>query len=347
MKPYSKQDIIDIYNNLIQSAHKNYLKNRLREALNDIVSAANWAYNYNHIYTDISAELLLKQISEKIVKPDTISSPRSNRCVLIDSFLLDNRGLSQQYLRAMMANDMDILVIYTTPGGKIGKDTLAEITSYNKSKVVSFLKGVDTFEETLKIVHEIREYSPAHIFLHLTPWDVVALMACHAIKGSIIYQINLTDHAFWLGSKFIDYNIEFRPYGMTISLEQRHLNKDQLVQLPYYPITSACDEFQGLPDVPKDAIKIFTGGAVYKMLGADNLFFKIMDKILDINPQVYILVAGFKKNRHFDHLHKLMRNADRVKVIGVRKDINAVFDHIDIYLNTFPLGGGAYGTICC
>lgn len=340
MKHYTRQDIENIYGDLMKSAHTNYARYRLGDALIDIETAANWAYNFNHIYTDEDAEQLLMQIGEMAIEPVQIEKPKSDHCVLIDSFLLDNRGLSQQYLRAMMANNMHILVVYTNAGGAIGKDTLCELKAYDKTEIVTFTKGIDKFEEAKQIVKLIKAFSPAHIFLHLTPWDTIALMACHAIKGPKVYQINLTDHAYWLGARFIDYSLEFRPYGMTVSLEKRGLRREQILGLPYYPITPVSADFAGLPDMPDDAVKVFTGGSLYKMLGKDDIFFRIMEIILGIAPNVYIMVAGFNEDQHFDEKVCTIRGKERVLQIGVRKDIDSVFERCDIYLGTYPMAGG-------
>lgn len=340
MKPYSKQDIGNIYGDLIKSAYKNHAKCRLENALEDIEIAANWAYNFNHIYTDHEAEQLLKQIGEIAVGVVKIESPKFDHCVLIDSFLLDNRGLSQQYLRAMMANGMHILVIYTKAGGEPGDDTLAEIEAYDKAEIITYPKGISKIEEAKQMVMAIADFSPKHIFLHLTPWDTVALMTSHAVKGTNIYQINLTDHAYWMGAEFIDYNLEFRPYGMTISQEKRGLKPEQCLALPYYPITPKVFVFEGLPETPKDAIRVLTGGALYKMLGKDDIFFRIMERILTISPKVFILVAGFNPDKRFDEKVAGIKGSERVIQIGVRKDIDTVFEHCDIYLGTYPMMGG-------
>ncbi len=340
MKPYSKSEIESIYKDLVQSAQKNSGKHRLEKALNDIETAAKWAYNFNHIYTDHETEQLLKQISDMAVESVKIESPKVDYCVLIDSFLFDNRGLSQQYLRAMMTNGMHILVIYTNAGGNPGKDTLAEIEAYDKAEIISYPRGISKIEETKQVVRDIAEFSPKHIFLHLTPWDTVALMACHAVKGTNIYQINLTDHAYWMGAEFIDYNLEFRPYGMTVSVEKRNLNPNQCIALPYYPITPISSVFEGLPEIPENAVKVFTGGALYKMLGKDDIFFRIMERILAISPKVYILVAGFNPDKIFDEKVAGIKGCDRILQIGIRKDIDSVFGQCDIYLGTYPVMGG-------
>ena len=60
MKPYTKQDIETIYLDFIQSAQINYIKNRIDDALKDIITASSWAYNFNHIYCDPEAENLLE-----------------------------------------------------------------------------------------------------------------------------------------------------------------------------------------------------------------------------------------------------------------------------------------------
>lgn len=340
MKSYTKQDIEILYGDLIKCAKENYDKERYSDALKDVITAANWAYSFNHIYTDPETELLVKSIAEATVETVEIEYPNSNRCVLIDSFLLDNRGLSQQYLRSMMVNEMEILVVYTNAGGSVGKDTLNEIQRYAKASILTSTKGTDYFEQTRRAVERIVEFAPAHMFLHLTPWDVVALMTCRAIKGSKIYNINLTDHAFWMGASFIDYNLEFRPYGMTVSLEKRGLRPEQQIGLPYYPIDPVKAEFAGLPELPADAVKVFTGGALYKMLGKNDIFFRIMDCVLGVSPNVYIMVAGFNHDNRFDEKCAAMKHGDRVRQIGVRRDIDEVFKRCDIYLGTYPMSGG-------
>ena len=339
MKLYSKEDVKGIYEVIMNYAHRKSEKGQYYSALKGIIASSQWAYHLNMIYTDDEAELLLQVIADLNIKKIEIAKPDAKRCVLIDSFLYDNRGLSQQYLRAMMANNMEILVVHTSGGASIGIDILEEINSYDKAKIITFPKGVNLIEETQQIVNSIGAFLPANIFLHLTPWDVVALMACHAVKGAMIYQINLTDHAYWMGAKIINYNLEFRPYGYTVSLEKRGLKPEQLLALPYYPITPMSGEFEGFPNLPDNAIKVFTGGVLYKMLGKDDIFFRMMERILSIAPNVFILVAGFNPSRIFNKKVSKIKGGDRVLQIGVRHDIDAVFENCDIFLGTYPTAG--------
>ena len=340
MRAYSTADIHSIYSNIVQYAQRKCNDGHYNRALIGIEAASCWAFNLNMIYSDDNLEQIIKEIADKNVEMVSIKESKPDRCVLIDSFLIDNRGLSQQYLRAMMANGMHILVIYTNAGGYIGEDTLAEIEAYDKAEIVTYPRKMDRIEETKEIVKAIEAFCPAHIFLHLTPWDTIALMACHVIRGVRKYQINLTDHAYWMGASFIDYSLEFRPYGYTVSIEKRGLTPNQLLALPYYPIAPLSANFQGFPNMPQDAIKVFTGGSLYKMLGKKDIFFQIMERILDVSPNVYILVAGFDTNATFDAKLSSIKGQERILQIGVRKDIDAVFENCDIYLGTYPMMGG-------
>lgn len=340
MKPYIKQDILGIYRDLILSAHKNYTKHRIKSVIKDIASAARWMYDFNYIYSDVETEELIKSISDKYVKKVEIILPKENHCLLIDSFLWDNRGLSQQYLRAMMANDLHIMIISTNSRKNVGKGILSELENYDKVVFLFFEENIDLITQCNHIVNKVEAFAPKNLFLHISPWDVAALLMCHSIKGPTKFNINLTDHAFWLGASFIDYNLEFRPYGMTVSLEKRGLEKEQILPMPYYPITPLSLDFEGFPDMPSNAIKVFTGGALYKMLGKNDIFFHIMECILNISPVVYILVAGFNKDKRFDEKISKVSGKERVLQIGVRQDIDSVFEHCDIYLSTYPKIGG-------
>lgn len=339
MLAYSVRDIRSIYDQLIKSAQKGINKKKYQEAIIDLETAAFWAYSFNCFYTDENADQLLKLIALRLYPDSLLINGLSNKCVLIDSYCHDNRGLTQQYLRAMISNGMDILYICTAANTEKGKDIINELDTYHKARILHCGFG-DPSERIIRIKKAINEFGPKHIFLHVKPWDATAIIACLNINGCFIYNINLTDHAYWLGASLIDYNIEFRPYGMTVSYEKRRLSLNKLLFLPYYPVTPICTGFKGLPELPEKAVVFLTGGLLYKMLGKDDIFFQIMDRILDIAPYVYIYVAGFAPSFLFDDKCSKMKNHDRVFQIGVRTDIDAVFDHCDIYLSTYPMIGG-------
>ncbi len=341
MRPYQKGDILVIYRKIMEIANANANKKEWQKAISALSCAAKWAYQFNYFYTDNDAEELFKRISEATVNPTCIASPQKQRAVMIDSFCMDNKGLTQQYLRAMIDNKVEILYICTSSTIDNGDDIIRELKDYPKAQLKLFTDVVlDAVNMASKVVEIITNYSPAYIYLHIAPWDVVALVACAAIKGSSIFNINLTDHAYWMGASLIDYNIEFRPYGKTVSLEKRGLKPEQLLELPFYPVDPICHPFRGLPSMPDNAVKILTGGAMYKMLGKDDIFFSMMEDLLSIAPNVFILIAGFVPNKLFKDKCLKIKGYERILFIGPRDDIDSVFQNCDLFLSTYPTSGG-------
>lgn len=340
MRPYTKQDILSIYEQLKTIAKKAAKDHNILKSIKYIEASAYWAYNFNWMYYDEELENLLKHISQEITECVDIINLNSNRAVFLDSFCLDNRGLTQQYLRAMMRNGMSILYICTANSIKENSDILKELKEYSGSSLVLFNdKRYNPIEKTIVIKKTIEKYNPSHVFLHLTPWETSALMACHSINGPSIYNINLTDHAFWMGASFINFNVEFRLYGTSVSLEKRGLKKSQILFLPYYPITPISLDFKGFPELPSNSIIVFTGGGLYKMLGMNDIFFRMMERILSVSENVYILVAGFNYSNVFENKCSKIKGGNRIRQIGIRKDIDEVFAHCDIFLGTYPTSG--------
>ncbi|MBQ9670119.1 MAG: hypothetical protein IJV23_03775 [Prevotella sp.] len=338
----TEKNVNSIYQKLLDQASKEFECSNYNVALRNVENAARWAYNFNVFYTDSRAELLLKSISRRCLEKKQAIIEKE-RFVVLDTEGLDNRGLTQQYLRALEANHFEYLFITLRSDISPLKDTIAEIENSTYGHVITFEgKKLTLMEKAERIRNMIIQFHAGKVLLHLMPWDVSSLIAIYSIEGVESYNINLTDHAFWLGASFINFNIEFRPYGKTVSLQKRRLSLEQLLEYPFYPIKPLKNNFEGFPEIPHDSIVIFTGGAPYKMTDADNTFFlKIIDGILGLSPKVVVLVAGFSRNDvSFQNNIKEMKHKDRVYNIGIRKDINEVYKHSDIYLQTYPSYGG-------
>ena len=338
----TRKDVVAIYDKILQNAERKIEYGDYDYSLKCIEAAASWAYKFNVFFSDVKAEILIKKIADKTIGKKQIKT-KENRFILLDTAGLDNRGLTQQYIRALEANKLDYLFVTLRSDISPLRDTIDEVHNSVYGQVMTFESSRLTYLEKAVCVREaIISFQARNILLHLMPWDVISLIAIYTIKGIQSYNINLTDHAFWLGSSFIDYNIDFRPYGKTISLQKRSIVKESILELPYYPIKPVSTSFSGLPSVPNDSVIIFTGGAPYKMDDKKNTFFNtIIDGILDISPKVVIFVAGYSS---ISDIFKLkisnMRNKERVYNIGIRKDIDEVYRHCDIYLQTYPLYGG-------
>ena len=337
----TKEYILSCYDKTKRLAKKSFEKGRYNRSLKYINIAARIAYQFNWIYRDDDLEELLANISKQTISKRNHYTPIENRYVLYVASMIDNRGEIQQYLRALIACEGELLVI-VEKYGKEAAATIAEIKAYPKAKIYA-LQGDETDVESnaQKLYDKIVNFRPSKLFMHLRPESGFAITVFDALPEEIInYQINLTDHAFWLGCKCLDYIFEFRPYGCTVSQEKRKIDKDKILLLPYYPILNHRD-FQGFPSsCTADKIILFSGGELYKIYGGNGLYFKIVKHILDENPQAILLYAGDGDTGGVNAFIAENKYENRFILLGFRQDINEVFKHCDIYLCTYPSAGG-------
>jgi hypothetical protein len=336
-----KKDILLIYCYLKKFAKRLFERGKIESSVEHIELCSKIAYHFNFFYFDEELENILFRDADIIGSQiDLNFIPVKERYAFIDTNGSDNHGLTQQYIRALISAEVEFAYIYEDTDLSRITLILEELKAYPKASIFTFDKSYSYTVRTQKILKFLSEYKPEKYLMHIMPWDVVAVMVCYLIKGVTRYNINATDHAFWLGSSCIDYNIEFRNYGYSVSLDKRGLKELQLLFLPYYPVQNKVD-FEGFSDFIANArIKIFSGGSFYKIYGDGGLYFSIIKSILNENPDAVLLYAGNGDSSTMEKFIKLNGLQKRIFLLGNRKDINQVFEQADIYLSTYPIAGG-------
>lgn len=335
---YRENDLVKTYEKIVSCAEKSFQIQDCLRSINLIKCAAEYQYNVNLRLTDKRLDKLIVNLSDRVTEYSKNFQVIKNNVVLYDSFAWDNRGLTQQYLDALCSCDQySVMLLHNTCFGEGSKYTLEFCRQHN---VIVKELGNGSYEDREgRLLEIIQNYKPEKVLFHLYPSDVLPLATFHAFKQITSYQINLTDHAFWLGASLIDYSLEFRNWGAAVSINNRFIDKHRLLLSPYYPWQENIP-FLGFPIDVKDKIILFSGGSFYKTEGGKGQFYEIVRRILTNNKHVIFLLAGdgnrttpekFIKENHFE---------DRVFLLGNRVDIDQVFKHIDIYLNTYPLVGG-------
>lgn len=307
-------------------------------ALRGIETAAKIAYSFNWIYADDELETQLRIISKRKIKSEPLV-PEPGRVVFYDSWGWDNRGLTQQYIRALKAMDIDFLFIFENEDPEQSSGIRSELNEYDKCEIFSIDRSLPLTGRLDSLHRRILTYRPEKLLMHITPWAVEALTVFHALTTVIKYQINLTDHAFWLGTGCLNYSLEFRSYGCTVSLEKRKLHRTQLLLNPYYPISSG-ETFRGFPEEAKGRVVLLSGGSFYKIYGQNGAYFRLVKRLLQDNPETVLLFAG---NGNEKEIRKFIADnylEKRFLLLGHRPDINEVFARCDIYLGTYPICGG-------
>ena len=333
-----KSEVIKLVDRMKQAVQNELCREKYDMALDLISNAAFVLYCTNIYYRDEELEKYLQEISSKLNLLDN-EFHKTDKILFFDGFGLNERGLAQIYLKALCKNRK---VIYVTFHDCI--DSIPDIKNIlieSNSKLITIKRKTGKYLDQIRQLNKILlQENPGLFLFYSEPDDVVATTIMYTYHTRIkCYQINLTDHAFWLGSGCINKCIEFRDYGASVSLNYRGIDKGNIVKLPFYPIIHEELTFQGYPFEKKQNQKvIFSGGSLYKTFGDENRYYKMLDDILNQNDNVVFWYAGYGDD---SELRKLIaRYPNRVFHTGERTDLFQVLQHCDLYLSTYPMCGG-------
>jgi hypothetical protein len=315
-------------------------KRKFNDALDLFALAATIAYTYNFVpeLSDVTIEEALQTIATANFEHFEVKG-LENVVVLYDYFGLDNRGLTQQYLRALIQSKKRIIYILAHSNPKFYEsDIYHELENY-PDKEIYLIAEESYLGKVQEVISVLQKERPSKALMHLAPWDVCAFMIFYLSKGIVRYQINLTDHAYWLGVNITDINLDFRSYGANLSATKRKIGKDKIKVHPYYPILNQHD-FEGWP-VPAEQKKvILAGGSMYKILGEDLAFLHLIRSVLVKDKNLLFFFAGSGNAKPVNEFIKEHGLSDQFFLIGNRKDLTALLDHVDYFFTTFPLTGG-------
>ena len=335
------KEIQQAYNGFKDLARKSLEAHKVGNALGYMDCCAILAQQFNWIYADDELELMEKRIGEQLLsEPVTDYEVDPGRVVLFDDFCA-TYILAVQYLDAL--STMGKKVLYVTSNSSQNEVTKTFFDRISQIPNVEILKvtGKIYSEVILSIYHSVLDFHPSKLLLHIKASSRI-IPALHVLPNQIEkYLINLADQTFWLGARSIDYCIEFRPFGVSVSLERRGLKREQLLMQPFYPVKDP-NPFQGFPEGAKGHLTIFSGGDIYKTLDSRRTYWKLVKMILDKHPNVVFLFAT-KHNPMGDAAIKKFVSENhfegRFFYVGFRPDIFEVLNHCDIYMGTFPASG--------
>lgn len=335
----NKKTFLNNHKILRKTALAHFNAGNFNYAIETIQLMARLAYSINLFYDDNETEQLIYDLSNAIIDNDTSKDKfTKDKWVFYDSFGWDKRGLSQQYIRALIKWDVEFLYILGNPSER-NFQILKELENYNKVTVLKVPSELSFSEKSVYIFRAVIEYKPSKAFLHFSPWDIEAIVAWNKLEKVERFLINITDHAFWYGVNTFDVCIEFRNYGYQISNLYRNLSKQKLRIVKYYPIIDKTVDFEGVP-IPENEPFILTGGSFYKVFGEEDAFFKMLKKICEKLPNVSILFAGSGNKYVFNKLLDKYGLTSRVYLLGDRSDLIVLINKSLLWIDTFPVCGG-------
>lgn len=327
-----------IYLKIRRLAEEAYNHNHYELSLKYLQTMSNYMYTYNLIYTDDRAEMLLKKIAEKNVKIKPYDIDKKS-IVYYDFIGVDQKGLSYIYIKAFF--QLGYKITYITENAKGSQYSGIRKMVRDSGGKVYIVKRGDEIRKAKQIAGVIQNSRPSHLFLYIAPWTVSAMLASIACENKCQrYMINLTDHAFWLGTKAVDYFIEFRSTGYAKSYKKRHISKQKLMILPFYPESFYEGGFKGFSFSTEGRRLIYSGGTAYKIEGSDK-YLKMVSYILDNYDDTVFYYTG--KGSNLENIHRWIdeKNYRSRFILGYeREDFEEVMQRCYFYLNTYPVAGG-------
>lgn len=332
-------DLFTNYANKLKKIIFNNIDNKPETVMAAIRAYAFLSYYWNQYYADDEIENAICNLSN-ILLPDyeNLKFSENNVVLFYDGIGFDTRGLAAIYARALIS--LGYTVIWVTKEKSKNNIPFIERILDKGDSHIEYININTSYCNTVKQINEkFQKYKPSRAFFYTVPDDVSAEIVFYHYRNVVKrFQINLTDHAFWLGLNAFDYCIEFRDYGAGISRVYRHIPQEKIVLLPYYPVIDKNISFEGLPFEYKGKKILFSGGFLYKTIGGDNKFYNIVKSVLMKNADTIFLYAGSGNDSELMKLSLIFPN--RVFHINERKDLFSLMEHIDVYLNTYPMVGG-------
>lgn len=340
------------YNDLKKSAIDFFNQGNYEISLKLIEGCAKLAYEFNFLekFSDDDLEDLLIKNSTAILGEINKIKPEQDSVLFYDYFAISNRGLTQQYLSALIELDFKITYVVSNDNFYNSSfDIIKQLKDYGKSRIIIYSQKLSITERIGRLNSLIEEIKPQYIFLHLSPWDVIACSVFPLHHSAKKYFINLTDHAFWLGKRSLDICLEFRNYGIQLSKQLRGIEHYKIRLLPYYPITQADDTFKGFPEDTEGKVIGLSGGSGYKFVGDNWRFYNLIKSLLLQHENFIFFLVGMNGAAKWSYQQRVANDKLNGRFIFVedRYDIFPLIKNIDIYFGSYPFPGGLMSQMAC
>ena len=312
-------------------------KSKYNLSMSAITALAHIYYEKNQEYRNDCLEEALQKIKCEL-KGRYCKKYNSKKNVVLfyDGMGQDTRGLALTYLKAI-SKYSDKIVYVTNERVRYKQPILAEFLASCNASIEYLSETTSHMARLNQIMSIIEDYCPSDGFLYTLPYDTSGVLAFMLAEQLTRYQIDFTDHAFWIGVNAFDFCVEFRNYGVTIATQYRNIERKKMILLPFYPRINTID-FKGFDFETTGKKVIFSGGSLYKTFSEDRLFYKIVDHLLsNVNDAIFYYVGSGDKRE----IYNLMStHPNRVFYSDEREDFFEVMKKSTIYLNTYPLLGG-------
>lgn len=319
----------------------------INSSIDALTTACALARNYYLCFADDTIEQLLVDLSARFIIENKTNEKKSERIAYYDIFAFDNMALSKHYMEAILQTSAEILYITTKDLNGVNSHEIRNLVQNNKNVHHIVIKETDSHVDYIaNLCKAVIDFCPEKAIIHTIAMDIPGIIAWTALKGVERFFIDPADHVFQAGREMFDYYFAFRSLGYNLAVDKREIPKEKVLCLPFYPVVNNYAPYQGLPESIPGSIKILTGGRLEKVYGKGDLFFELLEKILEgiDNCEIYFIGTGasgrLPRTSYVIRQSRKRQYGKRFHFLEFRNDIIELMRHIDIYIGTYPIGGG-------
>lgn len=184
------------------------------------------------------------------------------------------------------------------------------------------------------------------VVLHVHMQDVVPVLAfgTDEFNGSILLY-NHADHLFWFGCSISDQVVNFRSLSAEMSEKFRGISNNTILPLPVEGLVAVEQQTENLEAVRKTlgvaqgSKVILTVAGAYKYTPSSGVnFFKVMQRILDEDPNAVLIAIG-PSLKDPDWKVAFEKSKGRIKAIGTvpYEELGQYVQIADVAVDSFPL----------
>ena len=231
--------------------------------------------------------------------------------------------------------------VVVTSGATV-PDSLAMVISKARGRLVPSLPGADLIERA----RALRRLAAEHDFvvLHVHMHDVLPSLAFADPRGRPpVVHFEHASHQFWVGTAVADVIASMLPAAGRTAIERRGYPAERIARLPLptavRQLPSRADARRLLGITPERPVVLTIGSQWKVMPGLAPGMAELSRCVLDAVPDALHVVVGSRADASWETMRQL--HPQGAVFPGQVADIGPLLAAADVYLDTWPISGGA------
>lgn len=298
--------------------------------------------------------LMLAELLRKEIQPSPFRPPHDKpRIAHIVPYLLDGGGFTSVYLGFFSLNhylSLDVKGYCTNmiDSCQEAPNAVFQIQKYS-FPIEMFPREMSLLQRIQLLSQKLIEDKIDIAVIHGIPWDIVSIITGLLKPVPVCIYFHIATYSTNLGQYLLDYHLDTDP---TIYRDCLLHNKTEQCLFQTSGVEFLVLEVLKAEPYPKEELGfkqdwflIGTFSSIYKVLyNGSFVFLQTLKNILENAPQAHYVIGG-PPDAFYD-FNVIAREylgaelAQRIHCLGNRTDVPRILKTLDLYINSFPLGGG-------